>query len=417
MNNRTIRRKVISYFVGASVVLSVLFSMMALIFSYEVEDRLFQTLLFDEQQLVEQQLKDGLKPTPRLSFIEFYQTESALPRAIADVLKDEPNRIEFPGDDQQHYHLTRIDGGFLVAEVSEHLVVRKLRGEMLSVFVILLSIGLVAALLLALLSLRLAKRLLKPLDELMDIVNNAPVEKLPTHFAHRFETGEIAQFAKTLESALERIRAFITREQEFTRDVSHELRTPMSVIQGAITLLKASELTANQRDTLARLDQANLQMTQSLEGLLVLAREENNAPQNTQLLPLVERIALAHIDLIDGKPVELNIHIAAHARVPISEPALTLILSNLIKNAFIHTNRGHVTIDYQAGILHVSDTGSGFEPSVMTHAFEQGVKGSKSQGSGLGLAIVKRVCDKLNISIEFTSNTTGTRFTLTLNSA
>ncbi|CCQ10033.1 two-component system sensor protein [Pseudoalteromonas luteoviolacea B = ATCC 29581] len=410
MNNRTIRSKVISYFVGMSLLLSLVFGALALIFSYAVEDQVFQALLIDEQQLIEEQIAHGQTPSPRLTFISFYAQKSQLPEPILRILNDEPQRIEFPGVGQEHFHLLAINGGYLVAEVSEHLAVRKLKGEMLSIFMILLSLGLFAALLLALTSLKLAKRMLKPLDDLMGIVANAPVEKLPTHFAERFAHGEIGQFAQTLENALTRIRAFVTREQEFTRDVSHELRTPIAVINGAITLLKNTAMSSEQQKLVQRIEKANVQTTQSIEGLLVLAREESDEKHDTALLPLIERVALAHVDLIENKPVELVINIKPHVHLALSEPALTLIVSNLIKNAFVHIEQGKVLVEYDTSreVLIIQDTGPGIEKAVLESPFKPGIKGQSSKGTGLGLAIVKRVCDKMNIAIELESSSAGT---------
>lgn len=44
--------------------------------------------------------------------------------------------------------------------------------------------------------------------------------------------------AKALEQAMQRVEAFVERELQFSRDASHELRTPVTVIKGAVELLK-----------------------------------------------------------------------------------------------------------------------------------------------------------------------------------
>jgi signal transduction histidine kinase len=49
----------------------------------------------------------------------------------------------------------------------------------------------------------------------------------------RFPDDEVGMLARGLEALLQRIREFIVREQEFTRDASHELRTPLAVIRSA----------------------------------------------------------------------------------------------------------------------------------------------------------------------------------------
>lgn len=409
MKANQIRRKVITYFVVITSVMGLLFSAFSFLFAYAVEDTLFELLLHDEKQIVETQLANGQIARPSLAFITFYDQQSALPEPIKQTLQEEPARVEFSSNDGKHYHLMPINGGFLVAEVSSHLVVRKLKAEMLSAQLVLVAIAVLTALLLAFMSLALAKKLLQPLDKLMAIVENAPIEKLPTQFAQQFKEDEIGHFAATLEAALCRIQALLTREQEFTRDVSHELRTPLTVAKGAMTLLNNTELSAQQTAYVARICRANQQIEQSIEGLLLLAREEHLTAQPTRLLPIVERVVLQHHPLIAAKAIELLITVPANVTLNTNDQVLTLILTNIIKNAFTHVEQGVIEIGYAANTLYVEDNGPGISQAMLKDIFCAGVKGEHSEGSGLGLAIVKRICDKLAYRLDLTSSESGTR--------
>ncbi|MFC3032041.1 sensor histidine kinase [Pseudoalteromonas fenneropenaei] len=414
MNTRQIRNKVIAYFASIALLVSVLFAAMSLLFAYIIEDTLFELLLRDERQHISAQLEKGLQPHPKLDFIRYYPSEQALPDVIRTTLAEEPNRIEFSGNHGEHFHLLKLETGFLVADVSTHLVVREFKGAMLGTYVVMLAVMLLVALVLALMSLALAKRLLLPLDKLMAIINEAPVEQLPNNFASQFQQDEIGSFASALQDALNRIQAFVQREQAFTREVSHELRTPLAVSEGALSLLEQTKLSDVQADYVARLRLAAQQMNQSIAGLMVLAREENHSLSATRVLPVVERVVLQYVSLIGNKPIELNINIDRNLQLKISEAVLTLLLSNLIQNAFTHTKQGTVTVAYQHGCLLVNDEGSGIAAELLPDVFCAGIKGPESNGSGLGLAIVKRVCERLNLPLTLDTHSAGTCFRIAI---
>ncbi|OCQ21384.1 two-component sensor histidine kinase [Pseudoalteromonas luteoviolacea] len=413
MKARQLRTRIIAYFVGVAVFISLLFGFVCFLFAYTIEDHLFNFLLKDEATYITEQLEAGNPPIPRLGFIKYLESEGELPDFIKHALSQEPRAKEFAGADDKHYHMVRMEKGVLLAEVSEHLVVRKIKVGMLNFLLVALAVVLVVAVILAYLSLAMAKKLLKPLDKLVDIVAEAPVEKLPQNFSKQFVNDEIGEFAQTLERALDRIRQFIDREQAFTRDASHELRTPIAVTQGALTLLNQSELNDKQQQLILRAMSAQAQMAQSVETLLALAREETITQKEVKLLPIVENCVLQQAEKIADKNIEIAIEVPSSATMAIGESALNLLLSNLIGNAFAHIVSGQVCVRYDNGVLSVEDTGPGIPQEIRSQLFSSGVKGEGSEGLGMGLSIVHRLCQRLNISLDYHSNESGTRFIIT----
>lgn len=262
-----------------------------------------------------------------------------------------------------------------------------------------------------------AKRLFKPLDELITIIEQAPVEQLPNGFAKRFKNSEIGTFANALEQALTRIHAFIKREQLFTRDISHELRTPVTISQGAITLLKQTNLTDKQTDLIARVEHAQKQIEQSLTTLLALAREENSQPAQTRILPLVEQSILQQHHYLADKNIELAVNIKPQQIAPIGETPLLILLNNLIGNAFKYSHSGIIEIEYTDSSLLVRDCGGGISPTIAQNIFDAGVKSNESQGLGMGLNIVKRLCEHLSINCTLNTTKTGSEFVITFKKA
>lgn len=412
MKTKQLRNRIVLYFVSIVILLSLLFSSITLIFSYVVEDSFFYQILNEQKHLVKEQLEQQQLPKPNVSFIKYFRNRSDLPSAIQIALEVEPNRREFSDEGGQHFHIAYLEednlrSHILLANVSNQMVVNNLMGSIFGFSSALLLFGLVLALLLAFGTVKLAKRLLQPLDDLMDIVDNSPVKSLPTNFADKFNNNEIGRFANVLQEALTRINAFITREQQFTRDVSHELRTPLTINQGALSLLAQTELTPEQEKFVLRMTDANKQMQRTIEALLSLAREKRPEVDKVNLKVAIEHCVLNNLDVLDG--VELHIDVSDGSFISMGEDEFKLVLQNLLYNAIEHGKCSQIHINNQGNKLTVLDNGIGFSSAnMLTEAFEAGVRGAASQGLGIGLSLVKRLCDKYEVKVEIQKRNAGT---------
>ncbi|MBD1584179.1 sensor histidine kinase [Pseudoalteromonas sp. S16_S37] len=406
-----LRNRIVIYFVGSTLLTSILFGLSSFFIAYNVEDEFFYDLLKDEVKVVQTQISQGQEPQPKLDFVHYVRYQELLPEPVLTRLREEPNRREFSGENGQHFHLLTLKDqpGYLVAEVSEHLVVRKFTEGMVYFLLIIFAFACLIAIVMGFASYKISKRLLKPLDDLMDILTNAPVDKLPQGFARKFNNDEIGTFAKTLESALSRIRAFIRREQLFTRDVSHELRTPVTVSQGALTLLKQTNLDAQQSSLVQRIDAAQQQIEQSLTILLALAREDSLGEGKSRLLSAIEQSVIQQYEHLSGKDIKLVVNVDSQIEVPVAQTSLLILLNNLLGNAFKFTTQGKITISFSNNTLCIEDTGQGIGNDEKSLVFEDGFKGENSQGLGLGLNIVKRLCEKLSLQYSLASSALGTR--------
>lgn len=404
MKTKQLRNRIIIYFVSIVVLLSLLFSSITLIFSYVVEDNFFYQILNGQKRLVKEQINQGQQPRPNVSFIKYYEDRSALPLSIQIALEAEPRRKEFSGGSSQHFHIAFVDESnlhqhILLADVSDQLVVNKLMGSIFGFSSALLSFGIVLALLLAFGTIKLAKKQFQPLDDLMDIIDNSPVTQLPTNFASRFNSNEIGRFTEVLQEALTRIKSFINREQQFTRDVSHELRTPLTINQGALTLLAKTQLTLEQQKFVDRIDDANKQMQRTIEILLALAREKGPEIKKNNLKALIEACVLDNLEVLSG--VKLCIDIDDNIYIKLGEGEFKLVLQNLLYNAVEHGKCNQINLTYHDGALNVIDNGKGFPSEVaLPDAFDTGVHGSASNGLGIGLSLVKRLCVKYGVNVN-----------------
>ena len=162
---------------------------------------------------------------------------------------------------------------------------------------------------------------------------------------------------------MERVRRFVDREKQFTRDASHELRTPVTVIKGAVEILKRQPVSEERsvRRPLKRIERSVANMEHIIEAFLWLAREEatEDTGQHCDLETAVQEAISQLKPLFNEKPVELVYVAEDRMTLPAPAALVQAVIVNLIKNAFHHTTEGRITVHICKGHLTVSDTGAG----------------------------------------------------------
>ncbi|TDU28487.1 signal transduction histidine kinase [Panacagrimonas perspica] len=262
------------------------------------------------------------------------------------------------------------------------------------------------------LALWLARRVLQPVTELAHLVGTLKPGDPTLRLAPRFDDAEIGVIATALDRFMERMEAFISREQAFTEDASHELRTPLAVIDSSAQILAEDpDLSAPAHERVRRILRAAQQMQMLIEALLFLAREEGAyAAEELHLHQLLRDVAENYSEMAAAKNLELSIH-SAPAVINAPRGMAACVISNLLINAIHYTDRGRVEVLLEPGRLVVVDTGIGIAPDELGRVFERRFRGSHSRGLGLGLYLVKRICDRLGWRTNVESSPEkGTRF-------
>lgn len=211
--------------------------------------------------------------------------------------------------------------------------------------------------------------------------------------------GEVLVLANALHGFANRIAKLVERERQFTRDASHELRTPLTVIRMACDVMLADgELSPHATRSLGRIQGAARDMEALIESFLMLAREtETGLPEEDFLVNDIVREELDRAEpLVAGKPVELRL--IAPQRIALHAPAraLAVVLSNLIRNACIYTEQGHVTVRIGSDTVRIEDSGPGIAADELAHVFEPFFRAGerRSGGHGVGLSIVQRLSER-----------------------
>jgi signal transduction histidine kinase len=224
-------------------------------------------------------------------------------------------------------------------------------------------------------------------------------------------TGALLRYSK-------RLAHFLERERQFTRDASHELRSPLTVIRMAASiLLEDPNLDESKRRNAQRIQRACHDMEELTHAFLLLAREsETGLPMealcvNDLIADEVERARLLAAD----KPVRSEISGTHRVYLEAPEKVLSILLGNLLRNAFSYTDAGEVVVRIGERQVTIRDTGVGMAAGKIEDMFRPFVRGEGNRrgGHGVGLTIVRRLSDRFGWPISIVSEAgVGTTVTI-----
>jgi signal transduction histidine kinase/CheY-like chemotaxis protein len=224
-------------------------------------------------------------------------------------------------------------------------------------------------------------------------------------------------------------------KNQFLANVSHEIRTPLNGILGMTELLRASELTAAQREFVDALDTSGQSLLAIIADILDYSKiEAGRLTLEDGVVDLAD-IAEQVVTLFAGRASEKGLDLAASIAPDVPDAIagdagrVRQVLSNLVGNALKFTDKGWVLVsvglDRTAGEslalrVSVEDTGPGVPLIARPRLFnaftqvDESIR-RKHGGTGLGLAICHELVNLMGgtIGVE-TGEAGGSRFFFTL---
>jgi heavy metal sensor kinase len=276
----------------------------------------------------------------------------------------------------------------------------------------------------------LARKALKPVDQLRRSTREITAERLDRRLPVASAGDEIGRLAGTINEMIGRLERSFAEVRRFTADASHELRSPLAVIRTeAEVALGGPSVTAEQQRLLGSILEECARLTRLTDQLLTLSREDAVAAQlprePVDLAALVGGVVDNMRPLADVKGVTLHAGGAKPLWVGGDAARLRQVFYNLLDNAIKYTPEGgtvkvSVTARTAGAVVTVSDTGIAIPPEHLPHVFARFYRVDKARtraegGTGLGLSIARSIVLAHGGEIELASTPgQGTVCTVTL---
>lgn len=189
---------------------------------------------------------------------------------------------------------------------------------------------------------------------------------------------------------------------DFLHKVAHELKTPLTVISGYAQLtgmqLASNQLNQETPEHLKTIQQeaqrlANM-VTRLMEYSYGSTREFTLGPVSVQ--DLLDKVCALSAPMCLKNNNQVECPSTSCPDIHGNAEILLQIFINLVVNANRHAQDGTITISarptsHSQVLFQVTDTGSGIDPKILPHIFQQGYSGDQS--SGLGLAICQEAVE------------------------
>jgi signal transduction histidine kinase len=261
----------------------------------------------------------------------------------------------------------------------------------LTTALVLMVVGLGASALAA----RIADRTLRPLDALAAQVSNLDPERRGVRLKLDSPDSELSVFVDAMNTYMHELDALVERERSFAAAASHELRTPLAVIQGAAETLQLSADTP----ALARIRRAVGDARHELDALLALSRvRETPVHEALELVAFLKSVAEPYV-ASSGTKAQLRWDTPEAVPIEAPQGAVTVIFSNLLRNALRASRDGQVCVRVRGNCVEVIDDGPGIPDDELMHVFEPRFRG-RDGGSGMGLYIARVLAQRLGWQVE-----------------
>ena len=264
----------------------------------------------------------------------------------------------------------------------------------------------------------LARRALKPVDQMTRTARRISGEHLDQRLQETGSGDELDRLAKTLNDMLGRLNSAFHQMRRFSADASHELQTPLTILKGEMEVALRSRRSPEEYQRVLGSGLEEIERINHLvDGLLLLARADTGVLR-LDLQPVALDALLQEIcDQMKGLAGDHSIDLQTGSMEPVSVRAdreqLRRVVLNLVDNAIKYTPAGgsvalSVRSDADQACLIVSDTGIGISADEQQRIFNRFHRTTETRdrdqrGVGLGLSIARSIAEAHGGKIEVES--------------
>lgn len=296
------------------------------------------------------------------------------------------------------------DGSYYEITVSVPTFEQDVLVEHVLWWTVILFFALLVALLI--IGVRVFHRNLRPLDSLLKWMEEYVPGDKKTKVPSETDILEFRKLASVAQKAVDRFENQYEDRKMFIGNVSHELQTPLAVCSNRLeTLLDRPDLNEEIAGELVRLHRSLQHLIRLNRTLLLLSRIENGQ------FPEVVEVDMGHLikgilDENDEMWVHKNVASVFRSdslfKVDINEQMASVLVGNLIKNAYVHSPKGstiEVVVDKNG--FTISNPGdTPLDKEKIFGRFYQPL-GRREGSTGLGLALAYSVCVRSGLELKY----------------
>lgn len=274
-----------------------------------------------------------------------------------------------------------------------------------------------------------AKRILFPIRKLTREIRAIHSNNLSQRIELKGSVrDELSELSENFNDMLDRIQHSLQLRQNFISNASHQLSNPLTAVLGELEVMREGEYTGEEyRKALARIEQEAYRINILIQRLLKMVQ----TPELMQKTEEEVRIddLLTELKEEFGKMGTGNVNIdfssfpaqTGWLLVRGNPELLKVVFSNVIENAFKYSGRQEIRIHIEAAetvvrVL-IADDGPGISQEEQAFIFEpffRGKNAGKVSGYGIGLSMVAAILKIHRGQIDFSSDTRGSVFVISL---
>jgi signal transduction histidine kinase len=308
-------------------------------------------------------------------------------------------------DDQTLGHVTVWQSDLWIGEFARNAAIVSL-----AIGVLLIALG-------AIISRRVAQRVLAPVGEIASLA-----ERIEAHdLSARLDADgrdELGRLCASFDRMLDRLQSAFERERRFVADASHELRAPLAVLRAETDLaLRRQRDNAEYRAALVSIARESARLEELVDELLAAARAEVDARQRQTLDAgeLVRQLGDRVRPAAATRGIAVRVEAAGTALAQANRATLERALLAIVHNAIEYGRDDGVVLlralrNSEAVHIQVADDGPGFTAEALAHATERFWRGDAAHprgGTGLGLAIARTIVEANRGSLELANAASG----------
>ncbi len=269
------------------------------------------------------------------------------------------------------------------------------------------ALGLLSMLISGLVGYRMARRSLRPINDITDAAQAVSNGDLSRRLKTSGHDQEIDVLIESLNKMFVCLEDNFNSQKRFVSDTSHELRHPITILKGEIEVALLQERSPEEyKALLKQLFAISNRMQHIVNDMLTLAQADAGTleiPQEkVDLSLLLQEVGQDHLMLFSKRNIHLEMDIPENLEIMGDQHRIERVFYNLLNNAFRYAPEAStVTLSAMSEgervIIRVADQGAGVSAKARPHLFERFYRADdartnqQGEGAGLGLAICKHI--------------------------